>query len=106
LAIADFQELIAMQRQFAPEKQRDYFALAFVGLGDSYVKNREEGLEENLAKACEVWKEGLEEYPDSPELRKRLELAAESNDAIIAYVKRLRGLEDPVDTALSRIWVD
>ncbi len=106
LAIADFHELIVMQRRFAPDRQRDYFALAFAGLGDSYVKNREEGLGENLAKAREAWKEGLAEYPDSPDLRQRLELAAESNDAIIAYVKHLRGLEDPVDTVLSRVWVD
>ena len=106
LAITDFRELIEMQRGFPPEKHRDYFALAVAGLGDSYVKNRGAGLEENLAKAREAWEEGLKRYPNSKELRLRLELAAQSNDAIITYVKQLRGLEDPVDTTLARVWVD
>ncbi len=105
-AIKDFTELIAMQKRYPPEKQRDYFALAFVCLGDSYVKNREMGFEENLAKAREAWEEGLKQYPGSPELRHRLELMARSTDELIEYIQHLRGLEDPVDTDLSRVWVE
>jgi tetratricopeptide (TPR) repeat protein len=105
-AIVDFQELIAMQLKYPPTRQRDYFALAHVCLGDSYVKNREQGFEENLARAAEAWREGLRRYPDSPELKKRLELLERSTDELIEYIQRLRGLEDPVDTDLSRVWVD
>ncbi|MBN2473842.1 MAG: VCBS repeat-containing protein [Pirellulales bacterium] len=106
LAIVDFTELIAMQKGFPPEMQRDYFALAYAALGDAYVKNRDVGLEENLAKAREVWQQGLEAYPASPDLKQRLELTDQSSDALIEFVQRLRGLEDPVDTDLSRVWVD
>jgi hypothetical protein len=88
------------------EKQRDYFALGHVGLGDSYVKNRDEGLEENLARAREVWAEGLREYPDEKELKQRIEMAERSSEELIAFIKELRGLEDPVDTDLARVWVE
>ena len=106
LAIDDFTELIAMQKTFPPQQQRDYFALAYVALGDSYVKNRAHGLDENLARARRAWEAGLKEYPDSPELRKRLELMDSSVDELVRFVKKLRGLEDPVDTDLARVWVD
>ncbi len=105
LAIADFSELISMQRALPPGKQRSYFALGYAALGDAYVKNRGEGLEENLANARRAWEDGLREYADSPELRHRLELLRQSPDETIEYVRRLRGLEDPVDTDLSRVWV-
>jgi tetratricopeptide (TPR) repeat protein len=106
MAIRDFTELIEMQKQFPPEKQRDYFALAYVGLGDSYVKNRDEGLEENLARARRAWEQGLEEYPDTEELKLRLGLASKSLEELVEFIKKLRGLEDPVDTDLARVWVE
>jgi tetratricopeptide (TPR) repeat protein len=105
-AIKDFTELIELQKSLPASKQRDYFALGYVGLGDSYVKNREESLEENLAKAVQAWKAGLEEYPNDEELKHRLQLAEQSTDDVIQYIKTLRGLEDPVDTDLSRVWVE
>ena len=108
LAIKDFTELIELQRKLPPEKQRDYFALAYVGLGDAHVKNREEGFEENLAKARDTWERGLKDYPDEQQLKVRLELHRKSEDKkeLIEFVKSLRGLEDPVDTDLARVWVD
>jgi tetratricopeptide (TPR) repeat protein len=106
LAITDFSELIELQKKLPPEKQRDYFALGYVGLGDSYVKNRDNGLEENLADARQVWERGLEEYPNEQELKVRLALAAKSTDELIEYIRKLRGLGDPVDTDLARVWVD
>ncbi len=105
-AIDDFSELIAKQQTFPPEMRRDYFALAYAALGDSYVKNRDKGLKENMAKARQAWQAGIEEYPDSSDLQQRLELAETSDEALIEYVKKLRGLEDPVDTDLARVWVD
>ncbi|MFH0981609.1 MAG: FG-GAP-like repeat-containing protein [Planctomycetota bacterium] len=106
LAIKDFTELIALQKSLPSEKQRDYFALGYVGLGDAYVKNREENLEENLARARAAWEQGLKEFPNSPDLRKRLDLLAQSTDQLIDFIERLRGLEDPVDTDLARVWVE
>jgi hypothetical protein len=108
LAIQDFTELIEMQKRLPPEKQRAYFAFGYIGLGDSYVKNREEGFEENLAMARKVWEQGLQEYPKSEELELRLEFYGKSADRaeLIEYIRSLRGLEDPVDTDLARVWVD
>ena len=108
LAIKDFTELIEMQKRLPSEKQRDYFALGYVGLGDSYVKNREEGFEENLNKAREAWEQGLGEYPGREELVTRLDLWHKSEDKaeLIEFIRSLRGLEDPVDTDLARVWVD
>jgi hypothetical protein len=106
LAITDFTELIAMQQSYPKEKQRDHFALAYVCLGDSYVKNRENGFEENLSKARQTWETGLKEYPKSNELKLRLEMLARSPEEVIEHIRRLRGLEDPVDTDLSRVWVE
>jgi tetratricopeptide (TPR) repeat protein len=106
LAVADFSELIAMQKTLPPEQQRDFFALAYVALGDAYVKNCHLGREAHLAKAREAWVQGLREYPKSSELQERLQLLEESQDQLIEFVNKLRGLEDPVDTDLSRVWVD
>ncbi len=70
------------------------------------MKNREEGLEENLAKAREAWEQGLKEYPNSEELKRRLELLTRSSDELIEFIRKLRGLDDPVDTDLARVWVE
>jgi enediyne biosynthesis protein E4 len=105
-AIREFTELIAMQKAFPREKRREYFSLAFVGLGDSYVKNLDSGREENLRKAREAWEAGLREFPESADLKKRLELAGKSEDSVIGYVQGVRGLEDPVNTDLNQVWVE
>jgi enediyne biosynthesis protein E4 len=106
LAVQQFTELIAMQKKFPPEKQRDHFALAYVGLGDSYVKNIDQGQEENLAHARKTWESGLAQYPNSAALKKRLALIAQSPEAIIQFVVDLRSLKNPVDTDLNLIWVE
>jgi tetratricopeptide (TPR) repeat protein len=106
LAIRDFSELIEMQKKLPAEKQRDYFALAYVGLGDSYVKNREEGFEENLNNAREAWARGLSEYPNEEQLKVRIEMWQRDKDELIKFIRGLRGLEDPVDTDLRQVWVD
>jgi len=106
LAIKDFAELIEMQKKFPPEKQREYFAFGYVGLGDSYVKNRDMGMEKNMARARKVWEQGLKDYPNCKELKLRLELMDKSVDELIKHIDRVRGLEDPVNTDLATVWVD
>jgi len=105
-AIKDFEELIVLQESFPPERQHDYFARAFVCLGDAHVKNRETGYEKEMALARKVWEEGLRKFPDSEELKRRLELADQSDDELIDFISKLRGLEDPVNTDLTEVWVD
>ncbi len=106
LAIKDFTELIALQKSLPADEQRAYFALGYVALGDAFVKNRDLGYAENMQKARSTWEEGLSQYPDSQELKLRLKLASQSDDDLISYIQALRGLEDPVDTDLSRVWVE
>ena len=106
IAIQEFTQLIALQQQFPPHRQRDHFALAYVGLGDSYVKNTDQGQPENLAQAGKAWQAGLAKYPNSAELKKRLALLAKSADETIQFVADLRSLKNPVDTDLNLIWVE
>jgi len=106
LAIQHFNELITLQQRLPPEKRRDHFALGYVGLGDSCVKNIDQGQEANLAEAGKAWEAGLALYPHSADLKKRLELLAQSPDAIIQFVTNLRSLKNPVDTDLNLIWVE
>ena len=98
--------LVAEVAKLPPDKQRDYFALGYVGLGDSYVKNIDQGQEENLALARKTWQDGLVQYPKSEDLKKRLDMQAKSPDAIILFVTDLRSLKNPVDTDLNLIWVE
>ncbi|MCP5518455.1 MAG: VCBS repeat-containing protein [Verrucomicrobiales bacterium] len=106
LASEAFSQLIALQNTFPKDLQRSHFALAYVGLGDAHIQNLDRGRDECLARAGEAWRQGLERYPDSPELRKRVELLANSPDALIDFVTELRSLKNPVDTDLNQIWVD
>jgi hypothetical protein len=59
-----------------------------------------------LGKAQETWQKGLQEYPNFEDLQVRVELAAKSSEELIEFIKRLRGLEDPVDTDLAAVWVE
>lgn len=104
LAIEDFKTLINLQDAWGPEAQEDYFAYAYVALGDAYVKNRDVDYEAMMQKARETWEEGLNRFPDSPDLKERL--SKTDDEELMDFVKKLRGLEDPVDTDLSLIWIE
>jgi hypothetical protein len=106
LAINEFTELIALQKKLPAATQRDYFALAYVGLGDSYIKNLDAGLDQSVTPAKKVWEEGFGQYPNSPDLKRRLELFARGTNDVIQFVTELRSLKNPVDTDLNQIWVE
>ena len=95
-----------MQKKFSPERQREHFALAYVGLGDSYMKNLDAGLEENIGLAKRTWDTGIGQYPKSRELKQRLDLLTKGTNDIIQFVTELRSLKNPVDTDLNLIWVE
>ena len=78
-----------LQPEFPAEKQRDHFALAYVALGDAYVKNRAMGLDVNLAEARQVWESGLKKYPNFSDLEMRLKLMEESTDDLIEFVESI-----------------
>ena len=106
IAATEFSKLIALQNKLPPDKQRDHFALAHVGLGDAYVKNIDQGQEENLARAKKAWETGLAQFPKSEDLKKRLALLAKSPDDLIQFITDLRSLKNAVDTDLNLIWVE
>jgi tetratricopeptide (TPR) repeat protein len=106
IAVEEFTELITMQTKFPPERQREHFALAYVGLGDSYMKNLDAGLEENVGLAKQTWEAGGVQYPKSPDLKHRLDLLARGTNDIIQFITELRSLKNPVDTDLNLIWVE
>lgn len=101
LAIEDFKKLIAMQKSWGPKKQKPYFVLTYVALGDAYVKNRAVDWEGMFTKARATWREGLSVYPNDPELKKRLSL---TDEELVKLIRKVRGLEDPIDTDLSILW--
>jgi len=84
-------------------KAAEYFALAYVGLGDACAKN-------TITATRRTWRrrgglgDGLKEYPNSPDLKKRLELLSKSPAEVIDFVVKIRGLEDPLDTDLAKVW--
>lgn len=102
LAIEDFKRLVAMQESWGPEKQEPYFVLTYVALGDAYVKNRAVDEAGMFAKARETWEAGLVIYPNDPGLKKRLSM---NDEDLAALIKKVCGLEDPIDTDLSILWV-
>lgn len=104
LAIEDFKKLIALQNSWGPEAQEDYFAYSYAAMGDAYVKNRDVDYEGMIFKARETWEEGLKRFPNSPDLKIRLSMTGD--EELITFIKKLRGLEDPVDTDLSLIWME
>jgi hypothetical protein len=105
-AIKEFSELVVMQQQFPPAQQREYFALAHLGLGDAHIQNLDLGRDENLAAAKKAWETGLAKYPGSVDLKQRLDALAQSPDGLIQFVRDLRSLKNPVNTDLNQIWVE
>ncbi len=104
-AIADFERVLEMQQALPSEQRPGTLVDVYVALGDAYIKGCDSGTDANVARAREWWNAGLAAYPDTPELKARLEMLAATPDKLIDWVGRERGLEDPVDTDLSRIWV-
>jgi tetratricopeptide (TPR) repeat protein len=92
-AVADFRRCLELQRGRDGEGGPHYYERTFVLLGDALTKN------ESYVEAREVWREGLERYPTSAELKLRLELRGD--DAQYAFVEGLRSLEQPIYTDFS-----
>jgi tetratricopeptide (TPR) repeat protein len=92
LGVADLEEALRLQRA---EPRRSYHVRTFVALGDGYWKMDEP------ARAVATWREGLEAFPDSVALARRLEAEGEALKAL------LDAEYDPsrrVDTRLDELW--
>jgi len=92
-AVADFRRCLELQRgKDGPEGPAHYIR-TYILLGDALGKlgSHEE--------ARTAWRQGLDLYPESGDLRERLEL--EGEDATLAFIESVRSLQNPIDTDFS-----
>lgn len=92
LGIADLERAIALAGE---GERRPYHARAYAALGDGYWRL------EDLDKAREIWRRGLELFPGDPHLRARLE---RDDDALDAFLEAHFATDNRVDTTLRELW--
>jgi tetratricopeptide (TPR) repeat protein len=94
LGIDDLRKALEIQKSQA---KRPYHQRVYASLGDGYWKM------DQLDRARDIWRDGLQHFPESAELRERLEANTEDLERIIG------GSYDPnqrVNTDLREIWED
>ncbi|MEE8583403.1 MAG: FG-GAP-like repeat-containing protein, partial [Acidobacteriota bacterium] len=89
----DFRKLIEIQIAEGKPDQRPYYVRAYIGLGDALIKDGK------FAQARKAWNEGLALYPGNRDLQGRL--ALDSSDEALAFVEKVRNLEQQIDTDFS-----
>jgi tetratricopeptide (TPR) repeat protein len=95
-SIADFEKAIELQNALGLSTPKSYFEYSYIGLGDALVKDLRH------SEAREIWRQGLELFPNSAELNKRLSF--EDNTELEEWMKKARALSKQIDTDLSIIW--
>jgi tetratricopeptide (TPR) repeat protein len=94
LGVADLEQAMKMQKQDA---KKTYHIRAYISLGDAYWKMDE------MAKAKEIWKEGLALFPESVPLKSRI---SKDGDDLKNYIEDVLDPGKRVDTNLQEIWTD
>ncbi len=90
-AISDLQQCIALSEKMPDGLKQPYHLLAYIALGDAFVKNGE------LGKAREIYRRGLR-LMKSAKLKHRLSL----DDSVLRdFIKEVRDADKPVDTYIS-----
>jgi uncharacterized protein len=92
-AIKDLARCVELQEQHGGQGGKPYFLRVHVALGDAYAKAGK------YQEARAAWQRGLKGFPDSKELKARLD--AKDDEAQLDYVESQRSLDKPVDTSLS-----
>ena len=92
LGIADLERAVELA---AGQPKRPIHALAWVALGDGHWRL------DDVAKARQVWQEGLRLYPANEELQARL---SREDDALDEYLDANYAIGKKVDTDLSALW--
>ena len=92
--IADLEKAIEISRAAGSDKP--YYARAWAALGDGYWR------QDDVAKAREIWREGLELYPGDPELLARQERADRAE--LDAYLEAHYDTTARVETHLREIF--
>lgn len=91
-AAADLESGLKIQQS---EPKRSYHVRVYVSLGDAYWKM------DDLAKARQIWTEGLRLFPDSEPLKKRLSL---QGDDLRTLEEEAYDFTKRVDTNLRQLW--
>jgi tetratricopeptide (TPR) repeat protein len=94
LGIADLERAVAMAEAGEP---RSFHAHAYAALGDGWWRLDE------LEKAREVWRRGLERIPGAPALEQRLALEGE---ALGEYLQAHYAIGKRVETDLRELWAE
>jgi len=92
-AVEDFKRCIELQDKDPKRDQKPYYLRSYVGLGDAHTKAKQ------YDDARKAWRQGLELYPESKQLKDRL--AISDNGDLLDFVESVRNLEQPIDTSLS-----
>lgn len=96
LGIADLEKAVAMSEKM--DRTPAYHAHAYAALGDAHWRL------EDLEKAGEVWRRGLERVPESSDLAERLDRLDEGAEALDAFLKAHYEIGNRVDTSLRELW--
>jgi len=94
LGIADLERAVALSEKGQP---RSYHAHAYAALGDGWWRLDE------LEKAREVWRRGLERVPGAKALEQRL---AREGEALDEYLDAQYAIGNRVETDLRELWTD
>lgn len=94
-AVADFEACLRLQDGIPAAQRKAHHLLAYLGLGDAFVKN------DQIAEARRIWKEAEDLFPGDPRLVRRQSLGDED---LKRFVEDERGLARPIDTDLSFVW--
>lgn len=92
LGIADLEHAIEIAGQ---GETRPYQARAWAALGDAYWRLGD------LSTARKTWRQGLEAYPGTPYLERRLALG---DDALADFLGKHYQVDSRVDTSLHELW--
>ena len=95
LGIADLEKAVAMAERPEAGEPRSYHAHAYAALGDAWWRL------DDLEKARQVWRRGLERIPGSTDLEERLALEGEALDE---YLDAHYAIGNRVDTSLRELW--
>ncbi|MFW6175378.1 MAG: tetratricopeptide repeat protein [Acidobacteriota bacterium] len=96
LAIADLERAVALSEEGEP---KPYHVHAYAALGDAWWRK------DDLERAREVWRRGLDRFPDAESLEERLELdAAPDGGALDRFLETHYQVGNRVDTSLRELW--
>ncbi len=94
LGVADLEQAMKLQKQ---DTKRIYHVRTYIALGDAYWKM------DDLPRAKEIWKEGLDLFPENSQLKA---LLSKDGDDLKTYIEDSLDPNKRVDTNLQEIWMD